>query len=514
MHPSIPSVAMKRPHIVIVNPDSWRGDVLGHMGHPAALTPHLDERVRTDAVSFRSAFVQNPVCTPSRCSFMSGWYPHVRGHRTMHHMMRPDEPVLLRTLKDNGYFVWWGGKNDLVPAQHGFGAYCDVKYEPPAHPPHPPVRQMFAMDREAEWRGAPDSDAYYSFYVGRLEVPSGESVYYDRDWANVQGAIDLIRGYGRGEGPAAEDGKPLCVYLPLTYPHPPYAVEDPWYGAIDRASVPPRVPSPTAEEAASKPSIETRVRQRQRLETWSEARWTELRATYYAMCARVDHQYGLLVAALREAGLYDDTALFLFSDHGDYTGDYGLVEKTQNTFEDCLTRTPLVVKPPAWAPVRPRISDALVELVDFPATVEALTGIAPGHTHFGRSLLPVIAGETDSHRDAVFCEGGRLSGERQAMEAESTSSQVTSGLYWPRVGLQTSAGPEHTKAAMCRTHEYKYVRRLYESDELYDLRADPDERHNRIDDPSLAGELARLKDRLLTWYQETCDAVPHQPDRR
>ena len=105
----------KKPHILIFNPDQWRGDVMGHMGDPAAVTPNLDRLVETDAVSFRSAFCQNPVCTPSRCSFMTGWYPHTRGHRTMHHMLRmPDEVALLKTLKDAGYFVWWGGKNDLV----------------------------------------------------------------------------------------------------------------------------------------------------------------------------------------------------------------------------------------------------------------------------------------------------------------------------------------------------------------------------------------------------------------
>ena len=93
----------KRPHIVIFNPDQWRGDVLGHVGNPAAVTPHLDRMVRTDGVSFRNAFCQNTVCTPSRCSFMTGWYPHVRGHRTMFHMLQPDEPMLLKTLKDNGY---------------------------------------------------------------------------------------------------------------------------------------------------------------------------------------------------------------------------------------------------------------------------------------------------------------------------------------------------------------------------------------------------------------------------
>jgi len=489
----------RQPNIVIFNPDQWRGDVLGHVGNPAAVTPHLDRLVQTDGVSFRNAFCQNPVCTPSRCSFMSGWYTHVRGHRTMFHMMRQGEPVLLRTLKENGYFVWWGGKNDLVPGQFGYDDTCDVKYVPdrPLYP------NLHGLD---EWRGKPGSDTYYSFYYGRLEQDDDKAHYYDSDWANVLGAIDLIR--------RVPVDQPLCIYLPLGYPHPPYAVEDPYYSMIDRGNVPARVPTP--DDWDKLPSMLKGIYERQGLQDWTEERWNELRATYYGMCARVDHQFGLLMDALRQTGLYDDTAVFFFSDHGDFTGDYGLVEKTQNTFEDCLTRVPFLIKPPAGVPVQPRVSDAMVELIDFPATVEAVTGIRPQHTHFGRSLLPVLAGETDEHRDAVFCEGGRLHGERQCMELESTEryTHPADSLYWPRLTLQQHEGPEHTKAIMCRTQDYKYVRRLYESDELYDLRNDPQELHNRIDDPAMAGALAQLKERLLTHYLETSDVVPPDPDRR
>jgi len=488
----------KRPHILIFNPDQWRGDVLGHVGNPAAITPNLDRLARTDAVSFSNAFCQNPVCTPSRCSFMTGWYPHVRGHRTMFHMLRRDEPVLLKTLKENGYYVWWGGKNDLTPAQWGYDDYCHIKYKPTE-----PVKPTWHVDRQDEWRGPLGSDTYYSFYVGKLDS-EGADHYHDYDWACVMGAIDLIKN-----GPK---DRPLCIYLPLTYPHPPYAVEDPWHSLIDRSRLPARVPTP--EGWHGKPSLVKGIYERQRLQTWTEERWTELRATYYGMCARLDHQLGLLIQALREAAIYDDTALFVFSDHGDFTGDYGLVEKTQNTFEDCLTRVPFVVKPPAWVPVQPRVSDALVELIDFPATVEALTGIEPQHTHFGRSLLPLLAGETNEHRDAVFCEGGRLHGERHCMELESADSQVPTGLYWPRVQLQTSEGPEHSKAVMCRNKHYKYVRRLDEPDELYDLRSDPGELHNRINDPTLTSVLAELKERMLTFFLETGDVVPHDTDRR
>jgi arylsulfatase A-like enzyme len=82
------------------------------------------------------------------------------------------------------------------------------------------------------------------------------------------------------------------------------------------------------------------------------------------------------------------------------------------------------------------------------------------------------------------------------------------------VNLQQSEGPEHTKAVMCRTGRYKYVRRLYESDEFYDLVEDPGEMHNRIDDPALAEVRAQLSDRMLTFFLETGDVVPFETDRR
>ncbi len=490
----------KPPHLLIFNPDQFRADALGHLGNPAAITPNLDRLAQTEGVSFRNAFCQNPVCTPSRCSFMTGWYPHVHGHRTMFHMLHAHEPVLLKTLKDGGYTVWWGGKNDLVPGKDGYEDFCDVKHPEEAVAPNLHVSQ--------DWRGDREGDNWFSFHAGKLtDVVAGSGDGRipphrpDSDWAHVLGAIDFIRN--------APDDKPVCLYLPLGYPHPPYGVEDPWYSAINREKVP--LPLPEPEGWVGKPSLLKGIRERQRLRDWTPERFRELRATYYGMCSRLDTQFGLLMDALREKGLYDDTAVFVFSDHGDFTGDYGLVEKTQNTFEDCLTRVPFLFKPPADVSCVPGIRDALVELVDFPATVEALCGITPAHTHFGKSLLPLAAGDTQTHRDAVFCEGGRIHGETHCMEH---GIENPDNLYFPRVGLQQSEGPEHTKAVMVRTHTHKYVRRLYESDELYDLTADPGERHNRIDDPALAGVLGELKERMLTFFLETGDVVPHEPDLR
>ena len=497
-----------RPHIVIFNPDQWRGDALAHLGHPAVRTPTIDRLVATDAVSFRHAFVQATVCTPSRCSFMTGWYPHVRGHRTMHHMLNPTlgETNLLKVLRDNGYFVWWGGKNDLVPGQLGFEEHCDLHFRPSQedYAAWGATPRPGSHGGDLSWRGPPDGDNYFSFLKGRLEPPEGE-VWFDGDWAMVRGAIDFVRQY--------PGDQPLCLFLPLGYPHPPYCVEEPWYSLTDREDVPPRHVYETWED---KPSLLTGIRDGQRLTAWTEDRWRELRATYYGMCARVDHQFGLLLGALRDSGLYDDSAVFLFSDHGDFTGDYGLVEKTQNTFQDCLSRVPFIVKPPVDVDAVPGIRDQLVELVDFPATVYDLAGIDCGYWHFGRSLAGLLGDPHADHRDAVFCEGGRLADEVQASERQSLAAGTPLGLYSPRVTLQVdeSTPLRHTKAAMCRTQRFKYVRRAFETDEFYDLQADPGETRNLIGNAEYRNEVLELKERMLAWYMETCDVVPLETDRR
>ena len=498
----------QRPHIVLFNPDHYRGDVLGHLGDPAARTPNLDRVVAEEGVSFSRTFCQNPVCTPSRCSFMSGWYPHVRGHRTMAHLMHPDEPVLLETLKDAGYWVWWGGKNDLVAGQLGTADYCDVRYSPPV----PGLRRE---DRtpESQWRGRPGDDTYYSFFQGKTELLDGEEVFWDSDQANVSGAVDLIR--------EAPSGRPLCIYLPLLFPHLPYAVEDPWFSLIDRDAIPARVPTP--EPGAGKPVIEERLRANYGMESWSDERWRELKAVYYGMCARIDSQVGMVVDALKSRGMWEETLFLFFSDHGEYAGDYGLIDINQNTFEDSLTNVPLVVKPPSGAAVRrnehpavqPGVRDDLVELLDIVATVEELTGLSLPEDHFSRSLVPLFAGgRNGAHRDAVFCEGGRRYGELQCAELEVGKALRPDGHYYPRLRTQRSDGPEHGKAVMCRTTTHKYVRRLYEQDELYDLVNDPAELVNVIDDPDYADVRAELKDRLLSFFLETGDVVPRHIDRR
>lgn len=500
--------AAERPNIIIFNPDQYRGDVLGHLGNEAAYTPNLDQLVESDGVSFSNAFCQNPVCTPSRCSFMTGWYPHTAGHRTMYHMLHPErgEPNLLQTLMRNNYYVWWGGKNDLFPGQDGHYAFCN-KYTLGIPNLAKNVKQIYQQYKKVpkNWRGEPGGDNYYSFMMGKQQTDDNKE-FYTHDTAVIEAACKFIKK-------RKTSSKPFCVYLPISFPHPPYIVDEKYYNLINKELISKKIQAP--EDPSDFPMILQGIRERQNMSDWSDDQWSELRAVYYGMCAKVDDYFGRLINTLKASGQYDNTLILFISDHGDFTGDYGLVEKNQNTFQDSITRVPFIVKPPSGKKCKPKTSGALVELVDMCATIYDYANIEPNYIHFGKSLRPLIQGDCNTHRKAVFCEGGRLMAEKQAMDLGSSSTGNPTGLYYPRVSLQiTDEKPYHGKAVMCRTDTHKYVKRLYEKDELYDLIKDPFEQKNIIDDSANAHLLDDFNKLISDWYLETGDFVPPISDKR
>lgn len=488
----------KKPNILIFNPDEMRWDTMGHMGNPAASTPRLDAFAEGEAVSFRNAYCQNPVCVPSRCSFFTGLYPHTTGHRTMGYLMREHETSLLKELKEAGYYVWANARNDLVAGEYpGLieSHVTEMYYGGNAEP---------APGCESENpRGDRKSPAFYSFCNGKLKNDA-QGKNYTADDEDVDAAIERILH------PVSD--KPLCMFVGLLYPHPPYNVEEPYYSAIDRTKLPHRV---TAKETSGKTAMHTRLQKFQNVAGMSEEEWDELRAIYLGMCAKVDEQFGRICDALKAAGEYDNTAIFFLSDHGDYAGDYDIVEKAQNCFEDCLTRVPLLIKPPKGMAVDPGVTDSFAELVDFYATVLEVAGVESGHSHFGRSLMPVLENRKTEVRRQVFCEGGRLDSELHC--SESVDPEVENGFcfttMWPRYAAQFD-GEAHAKGVMIRTEAWKYIYRAHGQSELYHLTEDPYELRNVVELPENESVITDLRWRILEWYQDTCDVVPFDKDLR
>ena len=487
----------KRPNIIIFNPDQMRADTLAHLGNPASVTPNLDAFAKNDAVSFSNTFCQNPVCVPSRCSFLTGLYPHVNGHRTMNYMLRDDEHSMLQELKQAGYYVWMNDRNDYLPAQ------VEGIFEKDSNEIY--LDSMMGKGRgafEFETPNDPSQPGFYSFYCGKI-VPENTAEYKSGDDGTVEAALEFLR--------RRPEDQPFCMFMGLVFPHPDYMVEEPYFSAIDNSKLPKRIPTP--EEIEKMPRMLQEMIKKFNLGHFIEDDWDKIRACYLGMCMKVDAQFGLICDTLRKAGIYDDTDIYVFSDHGDFTGDYGLPEKAQNLFPDCLTNVPLLIKPHKGVEIDPGVSDSLVELVDFYATAMDLAGVEPTHMHYGKSLRAVLKDRSLSNREYVFCEGGRLKNERYVTEGKGEEPSM-GNHYYPRSSVESLDDIAHGKATMIRSHQYKYVSRIYEKDEFYDLIIDPSESSSRIDDPAYKNQIVMMKSKMLEWYQSTCDIVPFEQDDR
>jgi len=174
---------------------------------------------------------------------------------------------------------------------------------------------------------------------------------------------------------------------------------------------------------------------------------------------------------------------------------------------------PFVIKPPAGRGGAAGVSDAVVELVDFYATALDYAGIEAPWPHFGRSLAPLLDGSAHEHREVAFAEGGVSAGQA-ICDMRHVQEYGSSSEYWPVQKPLLEHHPSTDRATMCRSRRYKYIHRLSDSDELYDLERDPDESRNRIDDPGLADVAQDMRNRIMHWYLATGGVVPPHRDKR
>jgi arylsulfatase A-like enzyme len=197
------------------------------------------------------------------------------------------------------------------------------------------------------------------------------------------------------------------------------------------------------------------------------------------MIEQVDASVGRMLQALEEGGQADNTIVIYMSDHGEMLGDHGFYLKGPH-FYDPAMRVPLMIR---W-PKRYRAGlkcDALVEMVDLAPTLMEAAGIAIPDGVQGKSLAPLLAGESAKHRDSVYMEFYDL--RRRAQDAISATS--------------------------VRTESAKLT--LYHSlstGELYDLRKDPGEFKNLWDDPNSRPLKEELMATMIHRMAGTVDPLP------
>lgn len=472
-------------NLVFLFPDEMRAESGSCYGHPLVKMPHFD-RLAAEGVRFEQCHVQHTVCSPARCSLMTGWYPHVAGHRTLWHLLRPHQPSLFRYLREAGYYVEWHGKNDLYAAES-----------------FPNCVDHYASATGA-WMGPNAFGEGQPGYLSFLHEPFPGTPHETRDMRDVQAGIDFVRSRKPGD-------KPFMLYLPLVMPHPPYAAPQPYHSMYDPENIPPLRPA----DLLDKPDFHALIRRYRRLDEMPATILAKIQAVYLGMNSYVDWMLGQLLDALDETGLADDTAVIVTSDHGDWAGDYGLVEKWPSGLDDTLTRVPLIIRVPGNA--AGHVVREPVELQDLMPTLLELAGVQARHSHFARSLVAQLHGAAGDSGRAVYAEGGYDTDQPQCFEGRWAAYDIPrtpNHIYYPK-GLQQQEHPVSAcRATMQRTLQHKLVYRPQGVSELYDLTRDAQELRNVYADPAYASARAALEKRLLDWYVHTADVVPWDENPR
>ena len=216
----------------------------------------------------------------------------------------------------------------------------------------------------------------------------------------------------------------------------------------DPAKVPPLRPI----ELPRKPNYFEAIRHTRRLDRLTESDFRKIQAVYLGMISYSDWMFGELLAAVERTGHAEDTAVLVFSDHGEWGGDYGLVEKWPNALEDVLTRVPLIARVPGMT--QGHVSEEIVELFDIMATTLDLAGIRAEHTHFAQpgaaALGParrsaargLLRRRLQRQRAPVFRAHAGLQGHHQYLLSQGALAERASrnlhAIYdAPHAGVQT-----------------------------------------------------------------------------
>jgi arylsulfatase A-like enzyme len=463
------------PNILWIVADQQRYDTIEGLNNKYIRTPHL-RKFMDSAVTFTHAYVQNPVCAPSRGSFLTGRYPHTTGLRANGQRIRPEERLITRILADYGYACGLSGKLHLSPCEGGrnedriddgyqvFWWSHDLSDQWPGRN----MWRVWLKDQGVTWPATPPGTIAWGVPI--------DPKYTQTAWCSDM-AIQFIRQQRKFN--------PWLMSVNIFQPHHPFW---PTKEYLDRYD-PEKLPSPAYHdgELASKPLFQ-RVDHKgayggtavsfARTDDLTHRRIT---AAYYAMIEQVDTEVGRMLQALEETGQADNTIVIYMSDHGEMLGDHGIYLKGPY-FYDCAIRVPLMIRWPRKFKAGLR-SDAFVEMADLAPTLLEAAGIPIPAGMQGRSFGPILRGEEQRHRDSVYCE-----------HFDSSS------LYDPP-----------PMAASVRTERYKlsYYQNL-ETGELYDLEKDPGEVENLWASARAKDVKEEMTEKLLKRMIQTVDPLPER----
>ncbi len=482
-----------RPNVLLIMVDDLNvaiGAYLDATARPqyrTAKTPNID-RLAATGIRFHQAFVQNPICSPSRASFLSGLRPEttdIYDNRTPYRQKMGEELRLMpEHFHDQGYFTARVGKighNSGEDAISWDVSMFALSREPGARfhlPGYLPGVDLSKV-RDNTWTEGSRlgmTRAQLLTSVGRRGgLPlswraTNESPRMTPDGTTVTRVINLL---------AQNRDKPFFIAAGFHKPHQPWVGPAEFFAQhpVDEVQLP-RTPDNDTDDI---PEPAGQI-------TEDDANHTDRQkkqaiAAYHAMVTMIDSYVGQLLDALELLELADSTVVVFTSDHGFQLNEHGGLWRKSVQFEES-TRVPLIVRLPDGRNAG-QVANGLVELVDvYPSLIDLAKLPVPAHALEGLSFAPLLENPELQWKSAIFSEYKR----------------------------------EGYHGRTLRSHRYRYTEwvPLVEGDggtllELYDLDLDPFEFDNIALDVSSQTTIANLSEQLKAGWPM---ALPTSRDER
>jgi arylsulfatase A-like enzyme len=512
-----PERSPRRKNVLFISIDDLK-PLLSCYGHSGVKSPAID-RLASRGTLFTSAYCQVPLCAPTRASLLTGLRPDsTRVYfnpfkvKNVVRTRMPDVVTLPQHFRSQGYITCAMGKvfdGRTVDKDHDAASWSD-KY----------IRRLEAAPGGMGFRGYQNPETQERLKTAMKASPGKhvpgpavedwegpDNIYIDGAMART--AVQKIEEY-------AKRPDPFFLAVGFIKPHLPFIAPKKYWDLYDPAkfNLAPnqKFPDGSPDQAAVFPnSGELRdYAGVPRTGPIPEDMQRELIHAYAACVSYIDAQVALMVQALKDNGLEDDTIICLWGDHGWHLGEHGHWGKS-TTYEDA-TRSPLIIYAPG---VGEGVSTkSLVELLDIYPTLCELAGVpTPSHVQ-GKSLLPVMRDPKVRIHDAAISQSCTV------------DSQMSNQLVGGKID-EFSEINAHMGWAL-RTDRYRYVEwrktvlngndRTFGSEpvgvELYDYDRDPLEKQNLGTNPAYAKTLKKhqaLMDRLLPHLPERIDPPQSEP---
>ncbi len=487
-------------HVLWIMADQLRWDYLSCYGARHIDTPNLDW-LALQGVRFDRAYVQSPICGPSRMSFYTGRYVRSHGSTWNGFPLRVGEPTLGDHLRDIGVKCALVGKTHMTTDREGMkrlgiepdsvigalvsecGFEAFVRDDGTNHSDYP-NRHAQDYDRYLRDHGM-DGDNPWEEWANTAVAPDGALLtgwvlenaphaarvpkqHSETAWLTTR-AIEFIE---------AQSDRPWLCHLSYIKPHWPYLAPAP-YNDMFTARDLPAVNRGNSERQSDHPLLRAWMDMRVSMSLSRDEVRNLVAPVYMGLIKELDDQLGRLFAYLRESGRMDDTMIVFCSDHGDNMGDHWMGEK--DLFYDCSARIPLIVYDPRSDAdaTRGTATERLVEGIDLtPTFLEFFGGKPRPHILEGLSLKPLLHGLETKWRD--FCVSEYDYSTRDARRT---------------VGVDQG----DARLAMVFDGRWKYIHVEKMRPMLFDLETDPNELNDLGTDPAFSHQIERLSGLHFEW---------------